>query len=94
VLVPVSNGTPAQEEERDHTVVAKLDVHLDTIKSLRILLSLRTAVAIAGHTVVLADVVHGKVAGEPLDQLAVGEGWIEAKAHVGMPGGCLGSALQ
>lgn len=26
------NGTPAQEEEREHTVVAKLDVHLDTIK--------------------------------------------------------------
>jgi len=93
VLAPVSNGTPAQEEDNKHTVVTKLSVHLDTIKSLRILLRLRAAVAITVDAMVLADIVHGKVAGELVDQLAIGESWVQAKDQIGMLGSCLASAL-
>lgn len=87
------HGPPAQEEEREHTVVAKLDVHLDTIEELRIHARLRAAVPIAGDALVLADVVHAKVAGEVVDRVAFGEGWVHAKHHVGVLGSCMGSAL-
>lgn len=88
------NGTPTRNDKRKHTVVAKLDIHLDTINMLRILPKhVRAAVAIAGEALVLADVVHGKVAGEVVDHVAVGDGRVQAKRYVGMLGSCLASAL-
>lgn len=73
--------------------MAKLDVHLNTIKELRVLARLRAAVAIAGDALVLADVVHAKVAGELVHRLAFGKGWVHAKHHIGVLGTCVASAL-
>lgn len=99
VLVPgcwhpsALNGTPTRNDKRKHTVVAKLDIHLDTINMLRIFPKhVRAAVAIAGDALVLADVVHAKVAGEVV-HVAVGDGRVQAKHNVGMLGSCLASAL-